>query len=141
MRSSDNSQIHPLFALKSGATLIEITVVLLLILSLVGIGSFATVKISEWRLGREAGETLRTVYSAQRMFLADRPTTVVSSITAAELIPYLPGNMTAIPTVESLEGTQLSIIINTIPPVVDAGGGAIYDPSGSTSDTLWDIGQ
>ncbi len=141
MRSSDNSQIYPLFALKSGATLIEITVVLLLILSLVGIGSFATVKISEWRLGREAGETLRTVYSAQRMFLADRPTTVVSSITAAELIPYLPGNMTAIPTVESLEGTQLSIIINTIPPVVDAGGGAIYDPSGSTSDTLWDIGQ
>ncbi len=141
MRSSDNSQIHPLFALKSAATLIEITVVLLLILSLVGIGSFATVKISEWRLGREAGETLRTVYSAQRMFLADRPTTVVSSITAAELIPYLPGNMTAIPTVESLEGTQLSIIINTIPPVVDAGGGAIYDPSGSNSDTLWDIGQ
>lgn len=49
--------------------------------------------------------------------------------------------MTAIPTVESLEGTQLSIIINTIPPVVDAGGGAIYDPSGSNSDTLWDIGQ
>ncbi len=141
MRNSDISHTRPLFALRPGATLVEMTVVLLLILTLLGIGSFATVKFSEWKLGREAGESLRSVHAAQRQFLADRPTTLVSSITASDLVPYLPNGMTAIPTVESLDGDQLSIIVNINPPVIDAGGGTVYDPSGSSSDSLWDIGQ
>ena len=47
----------------------------------------------------------------------------------------------SMPTIESLEGTQLGIVVNTHPPVVDAGGGAAYDPSGRPDDSLWDIGQ
>lgn len=126
---------------RPGVTLLEMTIVILVLLTLVGVGTYSSSKISEWKLGREAGETLRTVHAAQRMYLADRPTTTVSAITAADLLPYMPNGTTSMPTVESLEGTQLGIIVNTNPPVVDAGGGAAYDPSGRSDDSLWDIGQ
>lgn len=122
-------------------TLLEMTIVILVLLTLVGIGTLSSGKISEWKLGREAGETLREVYSAQRLYLADHPTTKVSDITAASLIPYLPRKATAMPTVESLDGNQLAIRVNVSPPVVDSGDGSTYDPSGSSSDSLWDIGQ
>ena len=105
------------------------TIVILVILTLIGVGSFSSKKIAEWKLGREAGEVLRSVHAAQRMFLADRPTTLVSEITANDLLPYMPNGTTSIPTVESLEGTQLGIIVNRNPPVVDQGGGTVYDPS------------
>ena len=97
--------------------------------------------MNEWKLGREAGETLRTVYSAQRMFLADNPTKLVGDITAANLIPYLPNNATAMPTVKSLTGASLSIMVNVSPPVINAGSGVVYDPSGSSTDSLWDVGK
>ncbi|MDX1679227.1 MAG: hypothetical protein R3242_00730 [Akkermansiaceae bacterium] len=124
-----------------GVTLLEMTVVILLILSLIGIGTFSAAKIGEWKLGRKAGEELRAVHAAQRLFLADNPTTPVSSITADDLLPYMQGNPSALPTVESLDGTTLTIKVDVNPPVVDAGGGAAYDPSGSSSDSLWDIGK
>ena len=124
-----------------GVTLLEMTVVIMILLALLGVGTYSTNKISEWKLGREAGEVLRSVHAAQRMYLADRPTTVVSNITAADLLPYMPNGTTSIPTVESLTGDQLGIIVNRNPPVVDAGGGAVYDPSGRSDDSLWDIGQ
>ena len=126
---------------KRAFTLLEMTIVILVLLTLIGIGTFSSGKISEWQLGREAGETLRSVYSAQRMFLADNPTTLVSNITGANLIPYLPNNATAMPTVESLTGSTLSILVNQSPPVINAGSGVAYDPSGSSTDSLWDVGE
>lgn len=125
----------------TGVTLLEMTIVILVLLTLIGIGTYSSSKIAEWKLGRQAGETLRSVHAAQRMFLADRPTTTVSSITAADLLPYMPKGTSSMPTVESLEGAQLGIIVNTNPPAVDAGGGSVYDPSGRSDDSLWDIGQ
>jgi type II secretory pathway pseudopilin PulG len=125
----------------SGVTLLEMTVVILVLLTLLGVGVLTSSKIGEWKLGREAGEVLRSVHAAQRMYLADRPTTVVSAITADDLLPYMQGNLTAMPTVKSLDGAQLEVIVNTNPPRVDAGGGAAYDPSGKANDSLWDIGQ
>lgn len=124
-----------------GVTLLEMTVVILLILTLVGIGTFSAAKIGEWKKGRIAGESLRAVHAAQRLFLANSPTTPVSEITADDLIPYMQGNVTSLPTVVSLDGDTLTIKVNVNPPVVDAGGGTPYDPSGSSSDSLWDIGQ
>ena len=132
---------RPQTLLKSGVTLLEMTVVILLLLTLISVGVYTGNGIGEWKLGREAGETLRSVHTAQRMFLADRPTTTVSSITAADLLPYMPNNPTAMPTVESLEGNQLPIVVNVTPPVIDGGGGAAYDPSGKDDDSLWDVGQ
>jgi type II secretory pathway pseudopilin PulG len=123
------------------ATLLEMTIVIMVLLALVGIGFFTSNKITEWRLGREASETLRTVYSAQRMYLADNPTVNVSAITAAQVIPYLPNRATTLPTVKSLTGANLTIIVNVSPPVINAGGGVTYDPSGNPRDSLWDVGE
>ena len=117
------------------------TIVILVLLTLTGIGTFSSKKINEWKLGREASETLRAVYSAQRMYLADNPTATVSAITSANIIPYLTNGTTSIPTVKSLEGPSLSIKITVSPPVVISSGGSTYDPSGGSTDSLWDVGQ
>lgn len=117
------------------------TVVILVLLSLIKIGLFTFNKMDEWRLGREASETLRSVYSAQRMYLADNPTVSVSEITSTLLLPYLPNHATVMPTVTSLTGTTLGLLINVSPPAINAGSGVAYDPSGSTHDSLWDVGE
>jgi hypothetical protein len=124
-----------------GLSLVEMTLVIFLLLTLAGGGLYFGGKIGDWRLGRDAAETLRTVYAAQRMFLSDNPTVQVSAITEEQLIPYLPRGMTAMPTVTSLEGNELGINIKVSPPVVDAGDETAYDPSGSPNDGLWDIGR
>jgi len=126
---------------RSGLTLLEMTIVIMILLAFAGGGLYFGSKVGDWRLGREAAETLRTVHAAQRMFLSENPTVTVSSLTEEQLIPYLPRGMTAMPTVTSLDGSELSINITVSPPVVDAGEGVVYDPSGSPNDGLWDIGR
>jgi len=122
-------------------TLVEMSLVLMVLMFLISTGLFVSRKTDEWKLGRTAGESLRTVYSAQRMYLADNPTASVSSLTATLLIPYLPNQATSIPTVKSLTGATLNIIVNVSPPVINSGDGTTYDPSGSNQDSLWDIGS
>ncbi len=126
---------------KSGFTLIEMTVVILVLLTLMGTGLFVTKQYGVWQLGRNASEQLRNVYSAQRLYLADNPTVAVADLTAANIIPYLTNRGTALPTVVSLEGTTLTIKVNVNPPVIDDGAGGVYDPSGQPLDSLWDVGQ
>lgn len=122
-------------------TLLEMTIVIMVLIALISTGLFVTGKMDEWKLGREAAETLRQVHSAQRMFLADNPTRLVSTITAAEVIPYLSSGATTLPTVKSLTGTQLGILVNVSPPIINGGSGVPYDPSGDNRDSLWDIGE
>ncbi|MCB1129717.1 MAG: type II secretion system protein [Verrucomicrobiae bacterium] len=122
-------------------TLLEMTIVIMVLLALVSTGLFVNNKMDEWKLGKQAGETLRTVYAAQRMYLADNPTAAVSSITNAKIIPYLPNQATTMPKVTSLVGTQLNILVNVSPPVINGGSGVTYDPSGSSNDSLWDVGE
>ncbi len=117
------------------------TIVIMVLLALIRTGLYVTTKMDEWKLGRDASETLRTVYSAQRMYLADNPTVAVTDITSALIIPYLPNGVTTMPTVKSLVNTQLSILVNVSPPVINAGSGVTYDPSGSNKDSLWDVGE
>jgi hypothetical protein len=120
---------------------VEMTVVLLVILALIRIGFVSSKKMTEWKLGRAASETLRSVHTAQRLYLADNPIVNVTSLTGALIIPYLPNNVTVMPTVVSLSSTNLSILVNVSPPVINAGGGVVYDPSGNSQDSLWDVGQ
>lgn len=122
-------------------TLLEMSVVILVLLALIKVGLFSSAKLDEWKLGRTASETLRAVYSAQRMYLADNPTADVTALTSALILPYIPNNVTTMPTVKSLTGATLSILVNVSPPVVNAGSGTTYDPSGSTKDSLWDVGE
>ncbi len=126
---------------KRAFTLLEMTIVIMVMIAMISTGLFVSKKMDEWKVGREAAETLRSVYSAQRLFLADNPTRLVSSIVAADLIPYLQNGATSLPTVKSLTGTNLSIIVNVSPPVINAGSGVIYDPSGSNKDSIWDVGE
>lgn len=122
-------------------TLLELTVVIMVLMALLGTGLFFSKKMTDWKLGREASETLRQVYTAQRMFLSDNPTRMVNSITSTDVISYIPGGATVMPTVKSLTGDQLGILVNVSPPVINSGSGTAYDPSGSTKDSLWDVGE
>jgi prepilin-type N-terminal cleavage/methylation domain-containing protein len=131
----------PSIIFRKAFTLLEMTIVIMVLLVLMRTGLFVFSSMSDWRLGRDASETLRSVYSAQRMYLADNPTVAVTDITAAALIPYLPNGATAMPTVKSLTGATLSILVNVSPPVINAGTGATYDPSSSNKDSLWDVGE
>lgn len=126
---------------RNGFTLVEMTVVIMVMMTLLGTGMFVSKQYGNWQLGRLAAEELRSVYAAQRMYLADNPTTIVANITSAQIIPYLPSRAAAIPTVKSLTGATLSIRVTVTPPNLNNGSGGVYDPSGSTTDSLWDVGQ
>ena len=126
---------------RSGFTLLELSIVIMVLLALMSTGLFISKKTDEWKLGRQASESLRLVYAAQRMYLADNPTASVSSITSTLIIPYLPTQASAIPTVKSLTGATLNIQVNVSPPVIITGTGDTYDPSGNSKDSLWDLGE
>lgn len=135
MKNSRPSSPHP-----AAVTLIEMSLVVCILLVLMGTGFVVSGRVGDWRLGRLAGETLRTVHAAQRLYLADNPTTTVASITEAALIPYLPDRAQAMPTIETLTGEMATIRITVMPPVAMLGDEP-YDPSSSTTDSLWDVGE
>ncbi len=126
-------------------TLVEMTVVILVLMTLISIGFYGTSAYRNWSLAREAAETLRTTYVAQRTFLADNPTTPVTSLTPALLLPYIPANPATFPSGISLTGSPLTVRVNVSPPYMttSTGGtsGARYDPSANTTDSLWDVGE
>lgn len=127
--------------IRNGFTLVEMTVVIMVLMTLLGTGLFVSKQYSNWQLARTGAENLRTVYAAQRMYLADNPTATVANITTGQIIPYLPNRATTMPTVISLTGATLAIRVNVTPPNINNGDGGIYDPSGNSTDSLWDIGQ
>lgn len=121
-------------------TLIEITVVIVVLMTLIGTSMYVVGGYKEWKLGSEASQKLRKVYNAQRTYLAEHPTESPASLTAAKVIPYLSDNASSLPKVESLEGDELNIKVSVSPPVVIDGDGADYDPSGDSADGIWDVG-
>jgi prepilin-type N-terminal cleavage/methylation domain-containing protein len=133
-------KLMPLVAKSRGFTLIEMSVVIGVLVALMSTGIYFTTKIGDWQAGKAAAEQLRGVYAAQRMYLADHPTTLVANLQSADIIPYLPNNPGAMPTILSLDDEALVIDVTVSPPVVTLGG-APYDPSGSISDSLWDVGK
>ncbi|HRQ87840.1 MAG TPA: type II secretion system protein [Bacteroidia bacterium] len=130
----------PPHARQRAFSLVEVTLVIGLMITLAGIVTFSVSAISTWSKGRDAGEKLRSVYMAQKAYLADKPAKTITTFTAEELIPYLPGRPGALPTQVGLSGETLSIKITAMPPVFTKGSTA-YDPSGSTTDALWDVGS
>jgi type II secretory pathway pseudopilin PulG len=136
-----NANAHPPTTRGGGFTLLEMTIVILVLLSLVGMVSFSTGAINDWQAGRTASETLRSAYVAQRTYLADHPTTPVSSLTQANLLPYLPMERATFPQIEGLDGTMRNIKVDVSPPVIVDGAGVVYDPSGKDNDSLWDVGE
>lgn len=126
---------------RGGFTLIEMTLVIFLLIALISMGVMSSGGIKDWQAGKTASETLRSVYTAQRTYLADNPTAPLSSLTNAKLLNYLPTRETVFPTIKDLTGTTRSIIVTVSPPVVNNGAGVAYDPSGNPKDSLWDVGE
>lgn len=126
---------------RSGVTLIELTVVIFVILSIMSATMYFAGNLGEWNKGKRASAALREVYAAQRSYLADNPRNSVSSITSNDLIPYLPSGGATLPAVEDLNGNPLAYDVTQSPPVLNGSGGTVYDPSGSTKDSLWDVGE
>jgi type II secretory pathway pseudopilin PulG len=131
-----------IFSLRSrsnrGTTLVELSVTIGVIVLLAGIVSISVRPFMAYRDGRAAGEALRAVKAAQLMYLADNPATPVNTLTQAVLLPYMPNG--AWPTLPKV-GTQTPTINCTVFPPVAALGGGTYDPSGSPTDGLWDVGK
>ena len=126
-----------------GLTLLEMSIVLMILLALVSTGVMTFNNVHDWRLGRLASETLRTVHAAQRMYLADHPTAKVENLTPEDILPYMPGNPDSMPTVKSLDERDLEIMVDMFPPRINNGSGGIYDESDppNDSDSLWDVGE
>jgi prepilin-type N-terminal cleavage/methylation domain-containing protein len=127
-------------ASKSGFTLVEMTVTIAVILVLVGAASLGVKPYYAYRDGRSAGEMLRAVKAAQLMYLSDNPSALVSSLTpgsTGNLVQYMPGGNW--PTLPTTSGGVPTINCAVFPPVAVLSG-VTYDPSGSTTDGLWDVG-
>jgi prepilin-type N-terminal cleavage/methylation domain-containing protein len=129
-------------ASKGGFTLVEMTVVIVVILVLAGAASLGIKPYYAYRDGRAAGEALRSVKAAQLMYLSDYPATLVINLTQANLIPYMPqGTLpNPWPTLPPVNGVAPTINCTVFPPVAVLSG-TTYDPSGSPTDGLWDVGQ
>ena len=125
---------------RPGLTLIEMTVVILVLLSLTGAFFASAGSIGDWQKAKEASSILRDVEVAQIEFLANNPQRGVDTLTAAEVANYLPGSPTSLPTAVDLDGNTLTISVTVSPPVL-LSGSSVYDPSGSSSDSLWDVGK
>jgi len=125
----------------SGFSLVELSLVILVLLALAAMSVYFVSNIQQWKRGKEASETLRSALAAQKSYLADHPTTPVNTLTREMITSYLPNREATFPTVTSNEGAQLQIKVDVMPPVVEAPGGGTYDPSGNSADGLWDVGK
>ena len=121
-----------------GTTLVELSIVIATIILLTGIVSLGVGAYSAYRDGQTAGEVLRSVKTAQMMYLADNPSASVSSLTPALLQPYMP-NATW-PTLPTVGSQQPTINCAVFPPVAVLNG-LTYNPSGSQTNGLWNVGQ
>ena len=69
---------------RAGVTLIELTVVIFIILSIMGATMYFAGNIGEWNKGKKASAALREVYVAQRSYLADNPRKAVAALTSKD---------------------------------------------------------
>lgn len=108
-------------------------------LLLASVITYSLSSMGDWKKGKAASEELKSIYLAQKSYLADHPTEDSSDLTGAKIIPYLPGRPGALPTGISLHNEDLIPDVTVMPPVYELDGSA-YDPSDATNDGLWDTG-
>ncbi len=123
-----------------GFTLLEISLVMGLILGLSVMIGFGYHSVSDWKQGKNAGLSLQAVYAAQRAYMADNPTALISAVTAAQLSAYLPQGWSSLPSFVGKNGEVLTLKFSVMPPIL-LSGSLPYDPSGKTTDGLWDVGE
>jgi type II secretory pathway pseudopilin PulG len=122
---------------QAGLTIVELSIVMGVLVLLAGLASLAAPPFIAYSQGRQAGEALRAVKAAQLMYLADNPATPITSLTQAMLLPYMPNG--AWPTLPTVAGGTPTINCAQFPPVAVLGG-STYNPTGSTTNGLWNVG-
>jgi type II secretory pathway pseudopilin PulG len=123
-----------------GFSLIEMSFVMVLMVSLcVGMG-FGVTSVQRWKKGKNAALALQATYAAQRAYMADHPTLDIKDVTSAELEDYLPQGWSSMPVVAGLSGESLTLDFSVMPPTLKLGT-TTYDPSGKADDGLWDTGE
>lgn len=138
----ENQSPYDIKLQRKGVTLVELSVVMSVLIILVSATTFSISAYKNWQSGLEAGEQLKAIYQAQKLYLADNPTAGPSSISndaagAVLISPYLPTNANnagTLPTVLDADGNTMTVNIGNVPPTVT-------DPSNSTSDGLWDVNE
>lgn len=116
-------------------TIIEMTLVLAVMLSMSAVVYYSLGGIDKWKKGKSAAESLRVVYMAQKIYLADNPTANISDLTEADLVPYMANGATSIAPVEDYPSSTQTIDWTVMPPTVG------IDHSGALDDGLWDVGK
>ena len=123
---------------QSGFTLMELTVALAVLLAMAMMTAMSATSYKSWMDGKKAGDALRQIDTAQRLYFSDNPDDSLAALTQAKLLPYLQGNTW--PVMPSVKSVATTINFNVSPPVA-LKGGATYDPSPSTTDGVWDVGK
>lgn len=126
--------------LQHGFSLIEVSLVIALIIGLSAIVGVSVSTVQNWQLGKNASLSLQAVYSAQRSYMADHPTSEINSITATQLQSYLPQGWSSMPVFVGTKSEQLTLNYTVMPPRL-LNGNNVYDPSGKSDDGLWDLGK
>jgi prepilin-type N-terminal cleavage/methylation domain-containing protein len=125
---------------RKGVTLVEMSVVISVLVILVSATTFSVGAYRNWQAGLAAGEQLRAIHQAQKLYLADNPTEGPATFAtngATKISPYLPtgaNNAGTLPVVLDADGVAMAVDITVVPPTV-------ADPSGNTSDGLWDVNE
>jgi len=137
-----NIKNSPQKEFERGLTLIELTVVMAILLTLLAISVTTVRGYHRWQAENAGTALLRSVYNAQRTYLSENPTVPVASVTAANIFPYLSetvdaprdadGNVTALPIV-TFEEVDYNVLVNVSPPTFNV------DPSGDPNDGSWDL--
>ncbi|MBK1790113.1 hypothetical protein [Persicirhabdus sediminis] len=112
---------------KSGTTLIEMTIVIMVILIIMGVATMSMNQYRDWATKQEAIEDLRSVHMSQKAYLADNPTKGPSTLTEALITPYMP-NQASFPTFKDKDDKPLEVTITTVPPTLSG------HPTGGSDD-------
>lgn len=133
----------------SGVTLIEMTVVIVVLTILVSISILSFNGYRNWQIGSIASQALREVDTAQRTYLSDFPTQDITLLTQSDIEPYLSSNTTfdilrdgvaGRGGIEGANGEALDFNVTVSPPTLTSAG-VLYDGTSSDSDGLWDLGR
>lgn len=119
-----------------GVTLMELTLVISIIVLLSSIVTVGVSYYRNWTTGAQAGEDLKAVYQAQKLYLADNPTELPRNLTWDLIKPYYPGVApAAAPTITGSDDKPYDINFDKMPPT------SAYGDKTGPGDSIWDTGN
>ena len=131
-----------------GVTLVELTLVIAVMITLISTVTLGVSAYRDWQHGLEGGEAIKAVYQAQRLYLADNPTTDPTDLVFTHIDPYFPNRLNAVdsgtagivrlPDVIDPDGAKGNFTVNfALPtPIMHS-----HTDKTGDNDGLWDVGK